>query len=51
MTIDILELEENIDIIRNLQESIQVTDNHTNEVLATIVPNKNRNNQNDTTEK
>jgi len=50
MTTDILELEENIDIIRNLQEPLQVIDNNTNEVLATIVPNKNRNNQNDTTE-
>jgi len=50
MTIDILELEENIDIIRNLQEPLQVIDNNTNEVLATIIPNKNRSNQNDTTE-
>ena len=50
MTTDILELEENIDIIRNLQEPLQVIDNNTNEVLATTVPNKNRNNQNDTTE-
>ena len=49
-TIDILELQENIDIIRNLQEPLQVIDKQTNEVLATIIPNKNRKSKNDTSE-
>jgi len=40
MTIDILEL----------QKTLQLTDKESNEVLASIIPNNNRNNQNDTTE-
>lgn len=51
MTIDILQLQENIDIIYNLREPLTVIDESTNEVFATIIPNKNRNNQNGTTGK
>lgn len=40
MTIGVSELQRNISIIRNLEESLQVVDKKTNEVLATIVPNK-----------
>jgi len=40
-----------IDIIRNLQEVFQISDKDSNKFLESIIPNNNRNNQNDTTEK
>lgn len=40
MTIGVSELQKNISIIRNLTESLQVVDKKTNELLATILPAK-----------
>ena len=40
MTIGVSELQKNISIIRNLQETLYVVDKKTHEVLATILPNK-----------
>jgi len=40
MTIGVSELQKNISIIRNLKETLYVIDKKTNEVLATILPNK-----------
>ncbi|MEA1953584.1 MAG: hypothetical protein U9O24_04280 [Campylobacterota bacterium] len=40
MTIGVAELQKNISIIRNLKETLYVMDKKTNEVLATIYPNK-----------
>ena len=40
MTIGVSELQKNISIIRNLQETLYVVDKKTQEVLATILPNK-----------
>jgi len=41
MTIGVSELQKNISIIRNLKETLYVVDKKTNELLATILPNKN----------
>ncbi|CAA6820437.1 MAG: Unknown protein [uncultured Sulfurovum sp.] len=43
MTIGVSELQKNISIIRNLKETLQVVDKKTNTLLATIVPNNNKN--------
>jgi len=40
MTIGVSELQKNISIIRNLKETLYVVDKKTNEILATILPNK-----------
>ncbi len=40
MTIGVSELQKNISIIRNLKETLHVIDKKTNELLATILPNK-----------
>jgi len=40
MTIGVSELQKNISIIRNLKETLYVVDKKTNELLATILPNK-----------
>jgi len=40
MTIGVSELQKNISIIRNLKETLHVIDKKTNELLATIIPNK-----------
>ena len=40
MTIGVSELQKNISIIRNLKETLHVVDKKTNELLATITPNK-----------
>jgi len=40
MTIGVSELQKNISIIRNLKETLYVIDKKTNELLATILPNK-----------
>lgn len=40
MTIGVSELQKNISIIRNLTETLYVIDKKTNELLATILPNK-----------
>jgi len=40
MTIGVSELQKNISIIRNLKETLHVVDKKTNELLATIIPNK-----------
>jgi hypothetical protein len=40
MTIGVYELQKNISIIRNLKETLHVIDKKTNELLATIIPNK-----------
>jgi len=40
MTIGVSELQKNISMIRNLKETLYVVDRKTNEVLATILPNK-----------
>jgi len=43
MTIGVSELQKNISVIRNLKETLYVIDKKTNELLATILPNKNEN--------
>lgn len=43
MTIGVSELQKNISIIRNLKETLHVIDKKTNELLATIIPNKQNN--------
>jgi len=40
MTIGVSELQKNISIIRNLKETLYIVDKKTNELLATILPNK-----------
>ena len=40
MTIGVSELQKNISMIRNLKETLYVIDKKTDEVLATILPNK-----------
>jgi hypothetical protein len=40
MTIGVSELQKNISIIRNLKETLYVIDKKTNELLATVLPNK-----------
>jgi len=40
MIIGVSELQKNISIIRNLKETLYVIDKKTNELLATILPNK-----------
>jgi hypothetical protein len=40
MTIGVSELQKNISIIRNLKETLYVIDKKSNELLATILPNK-----------
>ena len=40
MTIGVAELQKNISLVRNLRETLYVIDKKTNEVLATILPNK-----------
>jgi len=40
MIIGVSELQKNISIIRNLKETLYVIDKKTNEILATILPNK-----------
>ena len=42
MTIGVSELQKNISIIRNLKETLHVVDKKTNELLATIIPNSNK---------
>jgi len=43
MTIGVSELQKNISIIRNLKETLHVIDKKSNELLATIIPNSNKN--------
>ena len=40
MMMGVSELQKNISIIRNLNETLHVIDKKTNELLATIIPNK-----------
>ena len=40
MTIGVSELQKDIGIIRNLAETLYIIDKKTNEVLATVFPNK-----------
>ena len=40
MTIGVSELQKNISIIRNLKEKLYVVDKKSNQILATILPNK-----------
>jgi len=44
MTIGVSELQKNISIIRNLKETLYVIDKKSNELLATILPNKKKSN-------
>ncbi|HIP14450.1 MAG TPA: hypothetical protein EYG74_03060 [Sulfurimonas autotrophica] len=43
MTIGVSELQKNISMIRNLKETLYVIDKKTNELLATILPNRKEN--------
>ena len=40
MTIGVSELQKNISIIRNLKETLYIVDKKTNELLATVLPNR-----------
>ncbi len=50
MIIGVSELQKNISIIRNLRETLYVIDKKTNEILATILPNRQRDMQKNLTD-